>query len=228
MASALRPLRLLLLGAPGSGKGTQTARLLKQFPQIESVSSGDLLRQQIKAGTPLGQKASLYISSGKLLSDELITKLIITNLSNRKWMNSSASWLLDGFPRTVKQAELLDAELGRHSAQLNLVVQLDVPENVILERIENRYVHVPSGRVYNLTYNPPRVPGKDDITGEPLTKRSDDTYEVFGKRLKEYRRTVTPLIDHYAKSGILEKVTGETSDIIFPQLVKLVSEKFGE
>lgn len=225
--SALKPLRLLLLGAPGSGKGTQTFKLLKQFPQIKSVSSGDLLRQKIEEKSELGKLASSYISSGKLLPDELITKLVISDLSTKQWLKPSATWLLDGFPRTVGQAQTLDNELAAHNAQLNLVVELDVPEEVILERIENRYVHVPSGRVYNLQYNPPREPGRDDITGEPLTKRPDDTAEVFGKRLEQYKNTVTPLKKHYANQGILRTISGETSDIIFPKLVDLVKTKFG-
>ncbi|EGA75212.1 Adk2p [Saccharomyces cerevisiae AWRI796] len=136
-------------------------------------------------------------------------------------------WLLDGFPRTTAQASALDELLKQHDASLNLVVELDVPESTILERIENRYVHVPSGRVYNLQYNPPKVPGLDDITGEPLTKRLDDTAEVFKKRLEEYKKTNEPLKDYYKKSGIFGTVSGETSDIIFPKLLNLITSKFG-
>ncbi|AQZ12887.1 ADK2 (YER170W) [Zygosaccharomyces parabailii] len=225
--SLKRPLRLLLLGAPGSGKGTQTSRLLKRFPQLHSISSGDMLRQEIKNESELGKLASSYIAQGKLVPDDLITKLVVTNLLQLGWLKPSATWLLDGFPRTCTQAEILDQDLYEHSAPLNMVVELDVPESVILERIENRYVHIPSGRVYNLQYNPPKVPGKDDITGEPLTKRSDDTAEVFSNRLKQYRETVGPLKEHYQKQGILSKVSGETSDIIFPKLLELIESKFG-
>lgn len=225
--SLSRPLRLLLLGAPGSGKGTQTSRLLKNYPQLHSISSGDLLRQEIKNKSEIGSLASKYIAQGKLLPDQLITKLVVTNVLQLGWLNPTATWLLDGFPRTCTQAEILDQDLYKHSAPLNLVVELDVPESVILERIENRYVHVPSGRVYNLQYNPPKIPGRDDITGEPLTKRSDDTAAVFSKRLEQYRSTVVPLKEHYRKQGILATVSGETSDIIFPKLLELIQTKFG-
>ncbi|KAF4000401.1 GTP:AMP phosphotransferase, mitochondrial [Saccharomyces cerevisiae] len=202
----LKPLRLLLLGAPGSG---------------------DILRQEIKSESTLGREATTYIAQGKLLPDDLITRLITFRLSALGWLKPSAMWLLDGFPRTTAQASALDELLKQHDASLNLVVELDVPESTILERIENRYVHVPSGRVYNLQYNPPKVPGLDDITGEPLTKRLDDTAEVFKKRLEEYKKTNEPLKDYYKKSGIFGTVSGETSDIIFPKLLNLITSKFG-
>ncbi|SCU85862.1 LANO_0C05754g1_1 [Lachancea nothofagi CBS 11611] len=221
----MNPLRLLLLGAPGSGKGTQTSKLLKHFDHVKSVSSGDLLRQQIRLNTDLGHIAAKYIAEGKLLPDSFVTGLVLNELSSRRWLSSKSTWLLDGFPRTVSQAKSLRSELKPHGATLNMVVELDVPESVILERIENRYVHVPSGRVYNLTYNPPKVAGRDDVTGEPLSKRSDDTAEVFGARLANYRETLSPLKAFYSKIGILHKVSGETSDIIFPQLLELVQRE---
>lgn len=225
--SLVKPLRLLLLGAPGSGKGTQTSRLLKKIPELQSISSGDLLRQEVKNNSEIGSVASKYISQGKLLPDELVTNVVVTHLAQSGWLSPRATWLLDGFPRTSTQAEILDKDLQNYDAELNLVVELDVPENVILERIENRYVHIPSGRVYNLEYNPPKVPGKDDVTGEPLTKRSDDTAEVFGKRLQEYKSTMAPLKQYYVNNGILQTVSGETSDIIFPKLYDLIKQKFG-
>ncbi|CAI4060519.1 hypothetical protein N7582_001638 [Saccharomyces uvarum] len=223
----LKPLRLLLLGAPGSGKGTQTSRLLKQIPQLSSLSSGDILRQEIKSESTLGREAATYIAQGKLLPDDLITQLITFRLSTMGWLRPRATWLLDGFPRTTAQASTLDGVLKQHNADLNLVVELDVPESAILERIENRYVHVPSGRVYNLKYNPPKVPGLDDVTGEPLTKRLDDTVEVFKKRLEEYKKTNEPLKEYYKRSGLLSTVSGESSDIIFPKLLHLITSKFG-
>ncbi|QLQ82046.1 hypothetical protein HG537_0G03000 [Torulaspora globosa] len=220
----MNPLRLLLLGAPGAGKGTQTARLLTKFPQLNSVSSGDLLRQQIQKKTPLGSLAASYIFEGKLLPDEVVTRLITTHLQEAGWLSPKATWLLDGFPRTLEQGKMLRTALSKYDTGLTLVVELDVPESVILERIENRYVHIPSGRVYNLQYKPPKVPGIDDITGEPLSKRSDDTAEVFKKRLDEYHRTVGPLKDFYAKRGLLKAVSGDTSDVITPKLFKLIDK----
>ncbi|EDO18459.1 hypothetical protein Kpol_1032p53 [Vanderwaltozyma polyspora DSM 70294] len=226
-SSLAKPLRLLLLGAPGSGKGTQTSRLLKVFPKMQSVASGDLLRQQIKDKTSLGVLASSYITKGSLIPDELITKLLISYLAENCWLTPKSSWLLDGFPRTVNQGQILDHKLSSSDVNLNLVVELDVPESVILDRIENRFVHVPSGRIYNLKYNPPKVPGRDDITGEPLTKRPDDNVEVFAKRLQEYKRLVEPLKEYYANKNVLKTVSGETSDIIFPKLCDLIVNDFG-
>lgn len=214
-----------MLGAPGAGKGTQTSRLLKEFPSLHAISSGDLLRQQIEGKTRLGSLATSYMAQGKLLPDDLITTLILSHLRQSEWLAPAASWLLDGFPRTADQARMLDHELAKARCAVNLVVELNVPKSVILERIENRYVHVPSGRIYNLQYNPPKVAGKDDITGEPLSKRIDDTVEVFSKRLDQYEKTVTPLRDYYNDRGILRTISGNTSDIIFPKLSKLIENQ---
>lgn len=134
----------------------------------------------------------------------------------------SSSFLLDGFPRTQAQAASLDEEVD-----MNLVVNLDVPHDAILERIAGRLVHAPSGRVYNMTWNPPRNPGVDDITGEPLTRRSDDCPETFAKRLQRHRETTEPLLEHYDKTGILWTVKGKTSDEITPQLDAKIMERFG-
>jgi adenylate kinase len=151
---------------------------------------------------------------------------LIRNLKELKLLNEESSWLLDGFPRTLPQAKALRGDLELAGTSLNMVVELKVPESVILERIENRWVHVPSGRIYNLQYNPPKTPGLDDVTGEKLTKRPDDNREVFQKRLDLYNETVEPLKEFYKKLGILHTVEGETSDIIFPKLLSLIEEKF--
>ncbi|RLV92823.1 GTP:AMP phosphotransferase mitochondrial [Spathaspora sp. JA1] len=226
MTSLVRPLRILLLGAPGSGKGTQTTRLLKRFPNVQSLSTGDVLRSQIVANTKIGMEASEYIKRGVLIPDSTMVGLVISQLERQKWLDPKSSWLLDGFPRTYKQAIALDHLLDEHDCTLNMVVELDVDQKVILERIEARWVHIPSGRVYNIDYNPPKVPFKDDITGEPLTKRPDDTAEVFEKRLIEYNKEIEPIKRFYANKHVLHKVTGNTSDIIYPKLESLVLEKF--
>lgn len=225
--SLIHPVRLLLLGAPGAGKGTQTSRLLRLFPEINSISSGDTLRSQIAQGTDLGKQAAEYIQRGALLPDSTMVALIKSQLDQRQWLDRSTSWLLDGFPRTVGQATELDAVLAQQKCNLNLVVELDVDQSVILQRIEARWVHPASGRVYNLDYNPPQKPFTDDFTGEPLVKRSDDTAEVFQKRLDQYNAEISPLKEFYAGQGVLHKVTGDTSDIIFPQLKDLVEHMFG-
>lgn len=220
----MTPLRLLLLGAPGSGKGTQTSRLLKAFPHIHALSSGDILRSQIAAGTAIGQEASGYIKSGQLVPDTTMVSLITGQLRDKAWLNTSASWLLDGFPRTEGQGRALDSVLASHNANINMVVELDVDQKVILERIEARWVHIPSGRVYNLDYNPPKEPFKDDVTGEPLSKRDDDTADVFQRRLDQYNHEIIGLKLFYQNKGVLYKVSGNTSDIIFPKLKQLVDQ----
>lgn len=133
--------------------------------------------------------------------------------------------MLDGFPRTVGQAEALDASLNKLMQPLNLVINLQVPEDVILQRIMDRWVHIPSGRVYNLSYNPPRVPGLDDITGEPLSKRPDDTPEVFKVRLDQHHAMATPLLDHY--HDVVVNVKGNTSDEIYPQIESEIVNRLG-
>ncbi|KAK9472221.1 adenylate kinase-domain-containing protein [Dipodascopsis tothii] len=214
----LRPARVLLLGAPGAGKGTQTSRLLKRF-DLAALSSGDLLRRNIAEQTALGLKASAIIKQGGLLPDDVMVDVVSSELRALGWLGGDRSWLLDGFPRTRGQAQQLDAVLAATASQLNFVVQLKVPEEVILERIENRFVHVPSGRVYNLTYNPPKEAGKDDVTGEPLSRRPDDDPVTFRKRLAEYKALTEPLLEYYSRqAGVVFSVEGETSDIIYPQL----------
>lgn len=221
----MNPLRILLLGAPGSGKGTQTSRLLKKFTQLKALSSGDVLRAQISQGTAIGKEAEKYIKNGGLVPDSTMVGLITEQLRQNNWLNQQSNWLLDGFPRTINQATELSKIIGR-SADLNLVVELDVDQKVILDRIEARWVHVPSGRIYSLDYNPPKVPFKDDVTGEPLTKRADDTAEVFQKRLDKYNEEIGPLKEFYKKQGVLFTVSGNTSDIIYPKLENLIVNRF--
>lgn len=219
------PARLLLLGAPGSGKGTQASRLLKVFSQIKPVSSGDILRSEILKKSPLGIEASSYMAKGELVPDSTMVSLIADQMKSDPELAKGNSWLLDGFPRTRRQAESLYTEFDPE-LNINLVVELDVDQSVILQRIEARWVHAPSGRVYNIDYNPPKVPFTDDITGEKLIKRPDDTAAVFQKRLDTYNKELLPLKEFYDNKGILVSVKGNTSDIIFPQLQKLVAERF--
>ena len=171
-------------------------------------------------------EANKLIQAGGLVPADKIVALIKQELNAQTFLNKNASWLLDGFPRTSTQAAVLDRTLSAHDAALNLLVRLDVPEEVILDRIENRWVHIPSGRVYNLTFNPPKVPGKDDITGDPLSKRPDDNPETFKKRIDAYHNLTLPLLEHYDKHGIVRTVSGETSDIIYPQLKELLLKEF--
>ncbi|KAJ2724381.1 Adenylate kinase 2 [Coemansia sp. Benny D115] len=215
------PLRMLILGAPGAGKGTQSSRIRQSFA-ISTISSGDILRRNIAEKTPAGMRAQEAVARGELVSDDVIVELIRSELE----AIGGRSWLLDGFPRSIAQAQALDAMLTATGQPLNAVVNLVVPEHVILNRIIERYVHVPSGRVYNLTYNPPRTPGIDDVTGEPLEHRPDDNPESFRRRLQQYHSLTEPLLEYYGKSDILASFAGETSDAIYPQLQAFLDERF--
>ncbi|CAO3649837.1 unnamed protein product [Cunninghamella echinulata] len=206
--------------SPGSGKGTQSERLQKHFG-VYHLSSGDLLRKNISQQTKVGQQAAEYVAHGKLVPDHLLVSLVDRELAQVGGHN----WLLDGFPRTLKQAEALDSSLTKLMQPLNLVINLEVPEDVILDRIMNRWVHIPSGRVYNLSYNPPRHQGLDDVTGEPLSKRPDDCPEVFRTRMKQYKSMAEPLLHHYHDIAITVK--GNTSDEIYPQIEKEIVNRLG-
>lgn len=219
------PARLLLLGAPGSGKGTQSSKLLNVFPQIKAVSSGDILRNEILKKSTLGLEASSFMAKGELVPDSTMVALIAGKMKEDPDLESTGSWLLDGFPRTRVQAEALDKDFAS-DLNINLVVELDVDQSVILERIEARWVHAPSGRVYNIDYNPPKVPFKDDLTGEDLIKRPDDTAAVFQKRLDTYNNQLNPLKEYYDSKGILVSLKGNSSDIIFPKLKSVVEKHF--
>jgi len=258
--------RIILVGAPGVGKGTQAERLLQRFPQLSAISSGDLLRDNVKNQTPLGIKAESTIKSGALVPDAMILRLILHELKTRGWLrpsspqtmslssasmdstsdfntdfyveqpslanvypppktsnDPSASFILDGFPRTASQASQIDSLIP-----INFVVSLRTPASVILERIAGRWVHAPSGRVYNTTFNAPKVAGKDDITGERLTKRADDDEETWRHRLQKFEETSEPLLEHYARKGVLWEVKGNSSDEISPQLFREFERRFVE
>jgi len=256
--------RIILVGAPGVGKGTQAERLLSRYPQLSAISSGDLLRDNVKNQTPLGIRAESTMRSGALVPDKMILRLILNELKTRGWLfppagqtitmasmsayytenfsddlfveqpsladlpippkiseDISASFILDGFPRTAEQATQLD-----NLIPINLVVSLRTPFNVIMERIKGRWIHEGSGRVYNTTFNAPKVAGKDDVTGEPLTKRMDDDEDTWRERFKKFEETSEPLLEHYAKKGVLWEVKGNSSDEISPKLFREFEKRF--
>lgn len=216
----VKQLRMVIMGAPGSGKGTVTGRLLTKFPQIHPLSTGDVLRREIAEKTDLGLKAQKFIQSGKLIDDHTMANLVKRELEKNKWLSSS-SFLLDGFPRTVGQARELSYVL--HDHPINCVVELDVPREVIMDRICNRWIHPASGRIYNLQYNPPKTPFKDDVTGEDLIQREDDKPETVNVRLDQYYSELDAIRDYYKKiPDIYHVISGSTSDIVAPKLQNLV------
>ena len=183
-------MRLILLGPPGAGKGTQAAFIKEKFG-IPQISTGDMLRAAVKAGTPLGIQAKKIMDSGALVSDDLIIGLVKDRLQEADCQNG---YLFDGFPRTIPQADALkEAHVG-----LDFVVEIAVPEQDIVERISGRRSHATSGRTYHIKFNPPKVEGIDDITGEPLVQREDDKEETVKHRLSVYREQTRPLVDYYS------------------------------
>jgi len=205
--------RAVILGAPGSGKGTISARIIRKFDMVH-VSSGDLLRKSIVEGSKVGLEAKKFIDAGQLVPDDIMFNVITSELSKY----SKENWLLDGFPRTRNQAEQLFVK-----EPVNVAINLIVPFEIIIERIKGRWIHLPSGRVYNTDFNAPKVPGKDDITGEPLVQRKDDQPEAVQKRLQVYENTFRPILDFYRSKGILEEFKGKTSDEIWPYVFKFLS-----
>jgi len=184
-------MRLILLGPPGAGKGTQ-AGFITQAYGIPQISTGDMLRAAIAARTEVGIAAKAVMDSGRLVSDDIIVTLVMERL---KAPDCAKGYLFDGFPRTVPQADAMrDAALG-----IDFVLEIDVPDAAIIERMSGRRVHVASGRTYHLLYNPPKVAGKDDLTGEDLVQRADDCEETVRKRLEVYHAQTMPLIEYYAK-----------------------------
>ena len=182
-------MRIILLGPPGAGKGTQAQVLTKAF-SIPQISTGDMLRSAIKAGTELGLKAKAVMDQGKLVSDEIILGLVKERISEADCQNG---FLFDGFPRTIPQAQaLVDANIA-----IDAVVELQVPDEKIVKRMSGRRVDPVSGRTYHIKYNPPKVEGKDDITGDPLIQRDDDKEEVVLKRLSVYHAQTEALVKFY-------------------------------
>ena len=184
-------MRLILLGPPGAGKGTQ-ANFIREKYGIPQISTGDMLRAAVKAGTPLGLAAKKVMDAGQLVSDDIIIGLVQDRL---KQPDCARGYLFDGFPRTIPQAEALK----RAGVPIDCVLEIDVPDDEIIARMSGRRVHPASGRSYHVKFNPPRVAGKDDVTGEPLVQRDDDREETVRKRLEVYRAQTRPLVDYYGR-----------------------------
>ena len=183
-------MRLILLGAPGAGKGTQATFICQKY-SIPQISTGDMLRAAVKAGTPLGVQAKKVMDAGGLVSDDLIINLVKERITQAE---CAKGFLFDGFPRTIPQADAMKAA----GVKIDYVLEIDVPFEAIIERMSGRRSHSASGRTYHTKYNPPKTSGVDDVTGEPLIQREDDKEETVRKRLEVYSAQTRPLVDYYA------------------------------
>ena len=216
-------MRLILLGAPGAGKGTQATFICKHFG-IPQISTGDMLRAAVKAGTPLGVEAKKVMDSGGLVGDDIIIGLVKERLTQP---DCSGGFLFDGFPRTIPQADAMKSA----GVKLDVVLEIDVPDEAIIERMSGRRSHAASGRTYHVKFNPPKLEGQDDVTGEPLIQRDDDKEETVRKRLDVYQRQTRPLVDYYGRwaaagqpeapryarisgSGTVEEITARVMDAL--------------
>lgn len=183
-------MRLILLGAPGAGKGTQATFICQKYG-IPQISTGDMLRAAVKAGTPLGLQAKAVMDAGQLVSDDLIINLVKERIAQP---DCASGFLFDGFPRTIPQAEAMKTA----GVKLDFVLEIDVPFSDIIERMSGRRSHSASGRTYHVKFNPPKVEGKDDLTGEDLIQREDDKEDTVRKRLDVYSQQTRPLVDYYS------------------------------
>ncbi|MGH8618252.1 MAG: adenylate kinase [Burkholderiales bacterium] len=182
-------MRIILLGPPGAGKGTQARFLTEKFG-IPQISTGDMLRREIKAGTPLGLEAKKLMDAGALVPDDVVIRMVVGRTREPDCANG---YLFDGFPRTIPQAEAMKV----NSLPIDYVLQVDAPDEEVVTRLSGRRVHLASGRTYHLQFNPPKTAGKDDVSGEPLVQRDDDREETVKHRLAQYHAMTKPLVDYY-------------------------------
>ncbi|QEU62567.1 Adk1 [Kluyveromyces lactis] len=192
-------IRMVLIGPPGAGKGTQAPNLTERFCACH-LATGDMLRSQVAKQTPLGIEAKKIMDDGKLVSDEIMINMIKDELTNNQ--DCKKGFILDGFPRTIPQAEKLDEMLAQQGRPLEKAVELKIDDELLVSRITGRLVHPASGRSYHKVFNPPKNEMKDDITGEDLVQRSDDNVEALKKRLTSYHKQTEPIVDFYKKTGI--------------------------
>ncbi len=212
-------MRIILLGTPGGGKGTQ-AKLICEHYGIPHISTGDIFRRKIKEGTTEGKEISTYTEKGQLVPDRLTIGLVDERL---KKDDCQKGFLLDGFPRDKKQAEALDQIMKAKSEQINFVFLIDVPKEIIVERIMGRRVCPKCGESYHIKYNPPKVTGKCDVCGTPLIHRADDQEEIILDRLAIYNQTTEPILEFYENKGILHEIKGDGGiQDIFSQIITIL------
>lgn len=212
-------MRIIMLGAPGAGKGTQ-AKLISERYGIPHISTGDIFRSNIKNGTELGKKAKTYMDQGQLVPDELTCDLVVDRIAQD---DAKDGYVLDGFPRTIPQAEALKHALEDRGESVDFAIDVDVPDENIIKRMSGRRACVSCGATYHVVYNPPKKEGVCDVCGSGLILRDDDKPETVKKRLDVYHSQTQPLIDYYQKDGVLKEVDGtQEIDTIFSQIQKLL------
>jgi len=205
-------LRTILMGPPGAGKGTQAPRIRDEYC-VCHLATGDMLREQIQQGTPLGKEAKKIMDAGGLVNDDIMIGIIKDQLENNKECKNG--FVLDGFPRTIPQAEKLDSMLAARKEKLDSVVQLLIDDQLLISRITGRLIHPGSGRTYHKEFSPPKKPMTDDVTGEPLIQRSDDNVETLTKRLKTFHSQTGPVVEYYRRRGLWSGIDAAQS----PKLV---------
>lgn len=214
-------MKIIMLGAPGAGKGTQAKKIAAKY-KIPHISTGDIFRANIKAGTEIGIKAKAYIDQGLLVPDELVVDLVVDRLNKEDCANGC---VMDGFPRTIPQAEALDEALAAKGEKVDFAIECDVPDENIVQRMGGRRACVGCGATYHLVYAAPKQDGVCDTCGAGLILRDDDAPETVKKRLKVYHEQTQPLIDYYTKGGILKKVDGTVDmEEVFKTIVSILGE----
>ena len=214
-------MKVIMLGAPGAGKGTQAKKLAAEY-SIPHISTGDIFRANIKEGTELGKKAKAYMDAGQLVPDELVCDLVVDRIQQDDCKNG---YLLDGFPRTIPQAEALDAAVEKLGEKIDYAVNIDVPDDNIINRMSGRRACVGCGATYHVVYNPPKVEDVCDVCGKSLILRDDDKPETVKTRLDVYHAQTQPLIDYYAGRGVLVTVDGtQNMDKVFSDIKDILDK----